>query len=142
MQVCEEYGTKLLASPDNDSLSDSSPVTNLTYTQALILKQRELEAAKEEAPSARKIAELEKKLKDAESKYSVRTTEAQFNIHRDNMIKAYDELLKMLTALDRTDPEVKEKYRETASMIVENMAKSLKVCRTNLSIDTTQSERG
>ena len=69
-------------------------------------------------------------------------TEAQFNIHRDNMIKAYDELLKMLTALDRTDPEVKEKYRETASMIVENMAKSLKVCRINLSIDTTHSERG
>ncbi|KUO73985.1 MAG: hypothetical protein APF81_09585 [Desulfosporosinus sp. BRH_c37] len=69
-------------------------------------------------------------------------TEAQFNIHRENMIKAYDELLKMLTALDRTDSEVKEKYRETASMIVENMAKSLKVCRTNLSIDTTQSERG
>ncbi|SPF47142.1 hypothetical protein SBF1_380003 [Candidatus Desulfosporosinus infrequens] len=52
----------------------------------------------------------------------------------------------MLTALDRTDPEVKEKYRETASMIVENMAKSLKVwppvIRTNLSIDTTRSERG
>ena len=62
------------------------------------------------------------------------------------MIKAYDELLKMLTALDRTDPEVKEKYRETASMIVENMAKTLKVwppvIRTNLSINTTHSERG
>ena len=229
MQVCEEYGTKQVASPDTDSLSDSSPVTNLTYTQALILlgipeeereefiaehdvesmtrvelqqvvkdrdqaiqeqkdlrnalilksselaqlttqtqsleqqvndyklkysaeqekvtlKQSALEAANEEAPSARKIADLEKKLKDAESKSSVRTAEAQFNIHRDNMIKAYDELLKMLTALDRTDPKVKEKYRETASMIVENMAKRLKVwppvIRTNLSIDTTQSERG
>jgi nicotinamidase-related amidase len=32
----------------------------------------------------------------------------------------------MLTVLDRTDP-MKEKYRETASMIVENMAKTLKV---------------
>jgi hypothetical protein len=57
-----------------------------------------LEAAKE-VPSARKIAELEKKLKTVETKSSLRTTEAQFNIHRDNMIKAYDELLKMLTAL-------------------------------------------
>lgn len=57
----------------------------------------------------------------------LRTAEAQFSIHRDNMIKAYDGLLKMLTALDRTDPKVKEKHRETASMIVENMAKSLKV---------------
>jgi len=227
MQLCEEYGTKLLASPDSDGNPNSSLVTNLTYTQALILlgipeeerdefiaehdvesmtklelqqavkdrdqaiqekedlqkdlnlksseiaqlttqaqsleiqvkdykskysaeqekvtlKQREMEAAKEEIPSARKIAELEKKLKDAETKSSVRTMEAQFNIHRDNMIKAYDELLKMLTALDRTDPEAKEKYRETASMIVENMAKRLKVwppvIKTNLSINTTQSK--
>ena len=109
------------------------------------LKQRELEAAKEEVPSARKIAELEKKLKTAETKSSLMTAEAQFTIHRANMIKAYDELLKMLTVLDRRDPEMKEKYRETASMIVENMAKTLKVwppvIRTNLSINTTQSKR-
>ncbi len=37
MQLWEEYGTKLLASPDSDSQPDSSLVTNLTYTQALIL---------------------------------------------------------------------------------------------------------
>ncbi|OLN27436.1 hypothetical protein DSOL_4513 [Desulfosporosinus metallidurans] len=37
---------------------------------------------------------------------------------------------------------MKEKYRETASMIVENMAKTLKVCKTNLSINTTHSESG
>ncbi|KJR44175.1 hypothetical protein UF75_5444 [Desulfosporosinus sp. I2] len=30
---------------------------------------------------------------------------------------------------------------ETASKIVENMAKTLKVCKTNLSINTTHSER-
>jgi len=52
-----------------------------------------------------------------ETKSSVMTADAQFTIHRDNMIKAYDELLKMLTVLDRTDPEMKEKYRETASKI-------------------------
>jgi hypothetical protein len=41
------------------------------------------------------------------------TADAQFTIHRDNMdnmIKAYDELLKILTVLERTDPEMKEKY--------------------------------
>jgi len=228
MQLWEEYGTKLLASPDSDGNPNSPPVANLTYSQALILlgipeeereefiaehdvesmtrvelqqavkdrdqaiqekkdlqkdlnlksselaqlttqtrsleqqvndyklkysaeqekvtlKQKELEAAKEEVPSARKIAELEKKLKTAETKSSLMTAEAQFTIYRDNMIKAYDELLKMLTALDRTDPDAKEKYRETASMIVENMAKTLKVwppvIRTNLSINTTQSKR-
>ena len=228
MQLCEEYGTKLLASSDSDGHPNSSLVTNLTYTQALILlgipeeernefiaehdvesmtrvelqqavkdrdqaiqekkdlqkdlnlksgeitqlttqtksleqqvkdykskysaeqekvtlKHRELEAAKEEVPSAKKIAELEKKLKTAETKSSAMTADAQFTIHRDNMIKAYDELLKMLTVLDRTDSEMKEKYRETASKIVENMAKTLKVwppvIKTNLSINTTNSER-
>lgn len=62
------------------------------------------------------------------------------------MINAYDELLKMLTVLDGTDPVMKEKYRETARMIVENMAKTLKVwppvIKTNLSINTTNFERG
>jgi len=105
--------------------------------EKVTLKQRELEAAKEESPSAGKIAELEKKLKTAETKSSFMTADAQFTIHRDNMIKAYDELLKMLTVLDRADPEMKEKYRETASKIVENMAKTLKVwppvIKTNLS---------
>ncbi|MDR3599542.1 MAG: DUF3102 domain-containing protein [Desulfosporosinus sp.] len=112
MQVCEEYEAKLLASSDSDRHPDSSLVTNLTYTQALIL----LEIQEEEG--------------------------AQFTIHRDNLIKSYAELLKMLTVLDRTDPEMKEKYRDTASKIVENMAKTLKICKTKLSINTTHSERG
>jgi len=37
MQLCEEYGTKLFASPDSNGHPDSSLVTNLIYTQALIL---------------------------------------------------------------------------------------------------------
>jgi len=37
MQLFEEYGTKLLASLDSDGNPNSSLVTNLTYTQALIL---------------------------------------------------------------------------------------------------------
>ncbi len=79
-----------------------------TEQEKVTLKQKELEAVKEEVPSAKKIAELEKKLKDAETKSSVMTAEVQFTINRDNMIKAFDELLKMLTALDRTDSEMKE----------------------------------
>jgi len=50
-----------------------------------------------------------KKLKTAETKSSLMTADAQFTIHRDNLIKANDELLKMLIVLDRTDPEMKEK---------------------------------
>ncbi|HWQ43303.1 MAG TPA: DUF3102 domain-containing protein [Desulfosporosinus sp.] len=37
MQLCEEYEMKLLASPDSDGKPNSSLVTNLTYSQALIL---------------------------------------------------------------------------------------------------------
>jgi len=51
MQLCEEYGTKLLASPDSDGHPDSSPVTNLTYTQALILLGIQEEERQELSPS-------------------------------------------------------------------------------------------
>jgi len=210
MQLWEEYGTKLLVSSESDSLSDSSLVTNLTYTQALILlgvpeeereefiaehhvesmtnlelqqavkerdqallekkdlqkdldlkssklaqlttqnqslehqvndykskytadqekltlKAKELEASREELPSASKIAELDQKLEDKETISAVKTAEAQFSIHRDNLIDACNELLKMLTALDRTDREVKEQYREKLSTLLDNLAKMVKV---------------
>ncbi|AFQ44340.1 DUF3102 domain-containing protein [Desulfosporosinus meridiei] len=227
MQLWEEYGTKLLTSPASDSLSDSSLVTNLTYTQALILlgipeeereefiakhdvesmtnlelqqavkdrdqaiqekkdlqkdldlksselaqlttqaqsleqqvndykskytaeqekvtlKAKELETVKEELPSTSKITELEKKLKDTETTSSVKTLEAKFSIHRDNMLNAYNELLKVLTALDRTDREVKEKYRENVSTILVNMGKMAKewppAIQTNLAINSNQSK--
>ncbi|UWG96469.1 DUF3102 domain-containing protein [Dehalobacter sp. DCM] len=37
IQIFEEYGAKLLVSSEDQEMSDSSPVTNLTYTQALII---------------------------------------------------------------------------------------------------------
>ncbi|WP_084110568.1 DUF3102 domain-containing protein [Desulfosporosinus lacus] len=37
MQLCEEQGTKLLASLDSGGNPNSSMVTNLTCTQALVL---------------------------------------------------------------------------------------------------------
>ena len=65
--------------------------------------------------------------------------DAQFHLHRSNMVRAYDELLKMLTALARTDPELKEKYRQEAKRTLENMANTLQVwppvIKTNLLID-------
>jgi len=102
-------------------------------------KQRELDEAKEEIPSSRKIAELENELQTTKTKASVMKADAQFTIHRDNMIKAYEELQKTLSALARTDPEMKEKYRETARKMLENMANALKewppVVKTNLKIN-------
>ncbi|HHY26119.1 MAG TPA: DUF3102 domain-containing protein [Desulfitobacterium dehalogenans] len=70
---------------------------------------KELAKTKEVSPSARKIADV------------------QFTIHRDNMLNAYDGLLKTLADLAETDPELKEEYRETAQGMVENMARRLKV---------------
>ncbi|SDH97405.1 DUF3102 domain-containing protein [Desulfosporosinus hippei] len=37
MKLCHEYGTEELASPNSDSYPKSTLVSNLTYTQALIL---------------------------------------------------------------------------------------------------------
>jgi len=112
--------------------------------ETVTLKAKELETIKEELPSTSKITELEKKLKDTETISSVKTLEAKFSIHRDNMLNAYNELLKVLTALDRTDREVKEKYRENVSTILENMGKMAKewppAIQTNLAINSNQSK--
>jgi len=236
MRICEEYGPKVLASPDGDGSSNSATLRNLTHSQALILlgvpeekreqfiaendvenmsarelrqavkeknqaveeknqaaaerdqalqeneglkedlklkdskisqltdqaknlenqveeykqkyqaeqekitqKQREPEADKEKIPSSRKIAELENELQTTKTKASVMKADAQFTIHRDIMIKAYEELQKALTALARTDPEMKEKYRETARKMLENMANALKewppVVKTNFPVN-------
>ncbi|NLI93001.1 MAG: hypothetical protein GX434_12655 [Peptococcaceae bacterium] len=47
----------------------------------------------------------------------------------------------MLNALAGTDPEMKEKYRETERQMLENMANTLKewppVIKTNLKLNTT-----
>ena len=68
MQLCEEYGTKLLASPDSDGNPNSSLVTNLTYTQALILlgipeEERDEFIAEHDVESMTKL-ELQQAVKD------------------------------------------------------------------------------
>ncbi len=68
MQLFEEYGTKLLASPDTDGSPNSSLVTNLTCTQALNLlglpeEERDEFIAKHDVESMSKL-ELQQTLKD------------------------------------------------------------------------------
>ncbi|KJR44243.1 Protein export cytoplasm protein SecA ATPase RNA helicase [Desulfosporosinus sp. I2] len=68
MQLCEEYGTKLIASPDSEGNLNSSLVTNLTYTQALILlgipeEEREEFIAEHDVKSMNKL-ELQQAVKD------------------------------------------------------------------------------
>ena len=219
MQLYEEYGPKILASSDSIENSNSQPVANLTYTQALILlglpeeernsfitenhvdnmSVRELQQAvreRDQALQEKQQALLEKehlqkdlnlknseiirlttqarsleqlvqdyKVKDsdqesvilkqsepatakeeilpvektAEQPSAVQKADAQFNIHRGNMGKSYEELLKMLTSLARTDPKLKEKYRQEAKKTLDNMASMLEVwppvVKSNLKID-------
>ncbi|HHY28265.1 MAG TPA: DUF3102 domain-containing protein [Desulfitobacterium dehalogenans] len=52
--------------------------------------------------------------------------DAQYAMHRDNMLKAYEELLKTLVALNRVDLVKKEANREEALKITTNMAETLK----------------
>ncbi|ACL20892.1 DUF3102 domain-containing protein [Desulfitobacterium hafniense] len=77
--------------------------------EKVVPQPKEPAVAKEESPSARKIADV------------------QFTIHRDNMLNAYEGLLKTLAGLADTDPQLKEEYRETAYKMMENMTKRLKV---------------
>jgi len=90
-------------------------------------KQRELDEAIEEIPSARRIAELEDEAKTSETNALVMKYEAQFAIHRENIRSAYEEMLKTLTALARTDPEKKEINRKAAHELLQNLTKMLEV---------------
>ena len=189
MQLCDEYGPKLLASSDSIENLNSQSIANLTYTQALMLlgipdeerdafitenhvdnmSVRELQKAvreRDQALQEKKQALLDKeniqkdlnlknseitrlttqaksmeqqvqdyKVKDSDRQESValkqsepdptkeeiqsaektaehqsapQKADAQFNLHRGNMVKSYEELLKMLTSLARTDPELRK----------------------------------
>ena len=65
--------------------------------------------------------------------------DAQYAMHRDNMLSAYGELLKTLVALNRVDPVKKEANREEALKITTNMVETLKkyppAIKTNLIIN-------
>lgn len=162
MQLYEEYGLKLLDSSDSDGNPNSQTFANLTYSQALILlgireEERDsfMAANDVENMSARELQQVVKDrvqalqendtLKPAESQTATLTADVQFNLHRGNMVKSYDELLKMLTSLARTNPQLKEKYRQEAKQTVDNMANTLKVwppeIKTNLLINRTHPER-
>ena len=52
--------------------------------------------------------------------------DAQYAMHRDNMLSAYGELLKTLVALNRVDPVKKEANREEVLKITTNMVETLK----------------
>lgn len=64
--------------------------------------------------------------------------DAQYAMHRDNILNNYGELLKTLVALDRIDPVKKERNRKEALKIATNMATTLKEypprIKTNLKI--------
>lgn len=102
-------------------------------------KQPELKEVTEAAPSAAKISELEEQLKTAQTKNSSIPYAAQFSIHRENIRKTFEELLKSLTALAKIDPEQKEINRAAAQEMLQNMANMLKewppAIKTNLRIN-------
>ncbi|AFQ44850.1 DUF3102 domain-containing protein [Desulfosporosinus meridiei] len=64
--------------------------------------------------------------------------DAQYAMHRDNMLSAYGELLKTLVDLNRADPVKKEVNRKEALKIATNMVETLKKyppgIKTNLNI--------
>ncbi|EHQ91264.1 DUF3102 domain-containing protein [Desulfosporosinus youngiae] len=105
---------------------------------------KELEAAaKEEVPSAKETAELENKLQAEKSQSPISKADAQFTIHRDVILNAFNELSQILSALNRIDPEIKENYREKLHTLLQNLAKQIEVwppiVKTNLEINTGSS---
>jgi len=166
MRIYREFGSKL-ASPGED-LPDSNPDSNLSFSQAVVLlgipaeereefmachdvenmSKRELQAAVQEKKQREElvpIVRVTQKLRKIQPKTVLPTTEnrkydEQFALHRDNMLSAYNELLKTLVAQSRIDTARKEINRKKALEIATNMVKTLQeyppAIRTNMDIET------
>ena len=78
MQLFEEYGTKLLASPDSDGNPNSSLVTNLTYTLTLIL----LVISEEDDTQIEQLVQLMEQGNTAFHVLSIVLTEAYRDLHK------------------------------------------------------------
>lgn len=101
-------------------------------------RQQELTRTAEPIPVVTRVIKP-KPVRPAESVHpDSERYDTQYATHRDNMLNAYDGLLKALVALDRIDPVKKEKNRKEALKIVTNMATTLKEypprIKTNLKI--------
>ncbi|SHI98646.1 DUF3102 domain-containing protein [Desulfosporosinus lacus] len=166
MRIYREFGSKL-ASPGED-LPDSNLDSNLSFSQAVVLlgipaeereefmachdvenmSKRELQAAVQEKKQREElvpIVRVTQKLRKIQPKTVLPTAEnrkydEQFALHRDNMLSAYNELLKTLVAQSRIDTARKEINRKKALEIATNMVKTLQeyppAIRTNMDIET------
>jgi myosin heavy subunit len=89
-------------------------------------KPRAPEEATKEIPPAAKTVKSESNPKTTETNAAALKYEAECTLQRENMTNAFNALLTALTALARTEPEVKEKCRLAASRLAESMVNTLK----------------
>lgn len=120
------------------------------------MSKRELQAAVQEKKQSTELVPVVKvapKLRKIQPKTVQPTAETytesmkydeQFALHRDNLLSAYNELLKTLVAQSRIDTARKEVNRKKALEIATNMVKTLQeyppAIRTNLSVKTNNPE--
>ncbi|MHB8074020.1 DUF3102 domain-containing protein [Desulfosporosinus fructosivorans] len=104
-------------------------------------KEKEIDKPMELIPVERKIIKpktVQTALPAENTNADSMKCDAQYVMHRDNMLSAYGELLKTLVDLNRVDPVKKEANRKEALKIATNMVETLKQyppgIKTNLNI--------
>ena len=173
MRIYREFGPKSaspgVSLPDSNpdsNLSFSQAVILLGITEEREeflachdvekMSKRELQAAVQEKKQSTELVPVVKvtpKLRKVQPKTVQPTAETYteskkcdelFALHRDNLISAYNELLKTLVVQSRIDTARKEVNRKKALEIATNMVQTLQeyppAIRTNLSVKTNDSE--
>ncbi|WP_207636354.1 hypothetical protein [Desulfosporosinus youngiae] len=76
---------------------------------------------------AEKITQLENQIKTTEGLIPIMTAEAKYIFYRDQLLRAFENVLMALKVLNDKDPEVKEQRREAAYEMMKNLTKQLEV---------------
>jgi len=119
IQLFQEYGTKELASRDSNDNSNASPVTHLTYTQAIILlgipeEEREEFMEKHDVESMTK-SELQQAVKDRDQ-----AIQAKKDLQKD--LDAKSSKISQLTAQTKNLEEQVNEYKSKYSAEQEKIA--------------------
>jgi len=88
-------------------------------------KQKELEEAIGTTPTATKIPEQEGDIEGEMTKVFILKHQESFITYRDQILRAFENLTRTLSELNRKDVDVKEKNRQAAHEMMKNLTKQL-----------------
>lgn len=108
---------------DNEDLKKQLDEKNNQINQLTTQNQ----GLEQQADAQETITELESQVKTAKAQAPLMTAEAKYAFYRDQLIQAFQNMKYALKELNGKDPETKEKHREEAYEMMNNLVKQIEV---------------